>query len=97
MQRSFVYIIKCKDDSYYVGMTSNLEQRWLDHQKGTFENSYTGKRRPLQLVYFAEFTTIVQAITMEKQIKKWSRAKKEALIRGDLEDLVQLAKKKFNK
>ena len=97
MQRSFVYIIKCHDKSYYVGVTSNLEQRWLEHQKGTFKNSYTSKRQPLELVYSAEFTSIAQAIMMEKQIKKWSRAKKEALIQGNLEDLIELAKKQFNK
>ena len=59
--------------------------------------SYTYKRRPVELVFYVEFTNIGFAIDKEKQIKKWSRAKKEALINGDYDELPNLAKKKFKK
>jgi putative endonuclease len=94
---SYVYILKCSDDSYYVGVTSNLESRMLKHNTGFYPESYTSCRRPLKLVFYCEFTDINMAIDKEKQIKKWSRAKKEALINGDFEALVNLAKKKFDK
>ncbi len=93
---SYVYILHCADDSYYTGVTSNIEKRFLEHQTGKHLDSYTFKRRPLTLVFYAEFTDIQLAIQSEKQIKKWSRVKKEALINGEFEKLPNLARKKFN-
>ena len=95
MQVSYVYILKCSDDSYYTGVTSNLEQRIFQHNIAFYPDCYTASRRPLFLVFYAEFTDINLAIDLEKQIKKWSRAKKEALINGDYDSLPNLAKKKF--
>ncbi|MGK4568497.1 GIY-YIG nuclease family protein [Flavobacterium sp. 3HN19-14] len=95
MQLSYVYILKCNDDSYYTGITSNLEKRLCQHQTAYFPECYTAKRRPVLLVFYAEFTDINFAIDKEKQIKKWSRAKKEALINGDYNSLSGLSKKKF--
>jgi len=95
MQKSYVYILRCTDNTYYTGVTSNLTQRIKDHKYGKYADSYTYKRRPLKLVYFAEFTDISLAILAEKQIKNWSRAKKEALINGEYEKLPNLAKKQF--
>jgi len=92
---SFVYIIHCSDGTYYTGITSNLEKRIFEHKSGKHPDSYTFSRRPLSLVFFCEFTDINLAIEKEKQIKKWSRVKKEALIKGDLLALPNLAKKKF--
>ncbi len=97
MKISYVYILKCSDGTYYTGITSNLTQRIIDHQTGRYKGSYTSKRRPVELVFYAEFTDINIAIEKEKQIKKWSKAKKEALINGNFKDLPNLAKKKFNK
>jgi len=97
MQQSYVYILKCSNDSYYTGVTSNLEQRMFQHDIAFFPNCYTADKRPLQLVFYAEFTDINLAIEKEKQIKKWSRSKKEALINGDYDNLPNLAKKIFNK
>jgi putative endonuclease len=97
MKQSYVYILKCSDNSYYTGVTSDLESRMFKHNSGFYPESYTSGRRPLQLVFYCEFTDINVAIDTEKQIKKWSRAKKEALINGDFEALVNLAKKKFDK
>lgn len=96
MKQSYVYIIKCSDDSYYTGITSDLTKRITEHKIGKHKDSFTYSRRPLELVFFAEFTGINFAIETEKQIKKWSRAKKEALINGEFEKLPNLAKKRFN-
>ena len=95
MQISYVYILKCIDNTYYTGVTSNLSQRIIAHQIGKHKNSYTYFRRPVALSFSAEFTDINLAIDTEKQIKKWSKAKKEALINGEFDLLSQLAKKKF--
>lgn len=97
MQISYVYILKCADDSYYTGVTSNLEQRMYQHDYAYFPDCYTASRRPVELVFYAEFTNIGFAIDKEKQIKKWSRAKKEALINGYYDELPNLAKKRFEK
>lgn len=95
MKLSFVYILKCSDCTYYTGITSNLEKRFEEHVSGKDPHSYTFKKRPVELVFYAEFTDINLAIEKEKQIKSWSRAKKEALIDGRYDDLPNLAKKKF--
>jgi putative endonuclease len=96
MQQSYIYILKCSDSSYYTGVTSNLEQRFFQHESGFYPDCYTFKRRPLELVFYTEFTDINFAIEKEKQIKKWSRLKKEALINGDYDNLPNLAKKRFS-
>ncbi|WP_111310066.1 GIY-YIG nuclease family protein [Confluentibacter sediminis] len=96
MKIYYVYILKCSDGTYYTGFTSNLEGRFMEHQSGKHKDSYTHARRPLSLVFYAEFTEPSMAIASEKQIKKWSKAKKEALINGEFDNLPNLAKKKFN-
>ena len=95
MQISYLYILKCSDDSYYTGVTSNLTQRMYQHESAFYPDCYTASRRPLELVFYAEFTNIGFAIDKEKQIKKWSRAKKEALINGEYDAIPNLPKKKF--
>ncbi len=97
MKTSYVYILKCSDDSYYTGITSNLTERLESHKTGKYKGSYTSTRRPLTLEFYVEFTDITLAISTEKQIKKWSRLKKEALINGEYDKLPNLAKKKFIK
>ncbi len=94
MALSYVYILKCADESYYTGVTSNIEQRFEDHQRGLYVGSYTQKRLPVQLVYYHTFTDIIIAIDFEKKIKKWSKSKKLALIEGRYDDLPNLSKKK---
>ena len=91
-----VYILKCSDDSYYTGVTSDLEKRMKQHNEGEFWYCYTFNKRPLQLVYTREFKDNLEAIAFEKQIKRWSRAKKEALIAGDIAKLKELSKSKSN-
>jgi putative endonuclease len=79
MKDYFVYILKCSDDSYYTGVTNNLEKRFSEHQSGIIKG-YTSKRLPVRLVFSERLTDINQAIRFEKQIKGWNRKKKEALI-----------------
>lgn len=93
---SWMYILRCADGSYYVGSTINLERRVVEHNEG-IGAQYTARRRPVELVYSAEFPDIRQAYAAEKQVQGWSRAKREALIRGDFDALPGLAKKDFSK
>ncbi|WP_296633752.1 GIY-YIG nuclease family protein [Polaribacter sp.] len=97
MKTYFAYILKCSDKTYYTGITSNLENRFYEHQQGKYQESYTYKCRPLQLVFYVEFSDVEIAIHTEKRIKKWSRIKKEALINDEYEKLPNLANKKFKK
>lgn len=87
-----MYILQCRDNSYYTGVTNNIERRLFDHQQGIDPKAYTFKRRPVQLVFYETFNDINQAIAFEKQVKGWRRAKKEAIIRGDWELLPELSK-----
>ena len=82
----FVYILQCSDNSYYVGSTVNLDQRLWQHQQGEGAK-YTARRLPVELIYSEEFSRIDEAYRREKQIQGWSRAKREALIRGDFDDV----------
>jgi putative endonuclease len=93
---SFVYILKCADDSYYIGCTTNLDQRIGEHQAG-INPGYTATRLPVECVYAVEFQTIHDAIACERQMKRWSRLKKEAVIRGDWDSLPGLAKRGFGR
>ncbi|OAO01073.1 hypothetical protein A8B75_16475 [Sphingomonadales bacterium EhC05] len=86
----FVYILKCSDDSFYTGHTENLEHRIGQHQNGFFKG-YTFKRRPVLCVWSENFSTRSEALEAEKQIKGWTRVKKQALIDGDWDLLCQLA------
>ncbi len=97
MKTYYVYIIECSDNTYYTGMTSNIVRRFEEHQSGKNRDAYTFKRRPLKLVFYTSFSDVNMAIDAEKQIKKWSKAKKRALIEGEYDQLINLAKKKFNK
>jgi putative endonuclease len=85
-KRYWVYILRCSDSSYYTGMTSDLDGRMTEHQYGTYDG-YTSSRLPVTLVFSEEFTDAKVAASMEKQIKGWTRKKKEALIRRDLDML----------
>jgi len=85
-----LYILRCIDGSYYVGHTEDLAVRFAMHQSGEF-GGYTSKRRPVELAYACEFATRDDAFRCERQVKGWSRAKKEALMRGDWLALSRLA------
>ena len=90
---AWLYILKSADGSYYTGTTrTTLEYRLAEHNSGHY-GGYTAKRLPVTLVYSQWFERITDAIAAKRQIKGWSRAKKEALIRGDFEALKVLAKR----
>lgn len=87
MKLFYVYILKCADDSYYVGITNDIERRVLEHNEGTSQTSYTFNRRPVQLVFFETYNDFQVAEMWEKRLKGWSRKKKEALIDMNWEKL----------
>jgi putative endonuclease len=91
---AWLYILRCADASYYAGTTrADLELRIAEHQAGTFPG-YTATRRPVELVYSEFFDRIVDAIAAERQVKGWSRAKKEALMTGNFQRITQLSKRR---
>jgi putative endonuclease len=95
MQKTmYVYILQCSDNSYYTGVTSNIDLRIKRHEEGFYKGSYTYNKRPVKLVYSAMFNDTSQAFAFEKQIKGWSRAKKEALMKNDFDKLIELSNQK---
>ncbi len=92
MKTYYVYILKCNDSSFYTGVTNNLERRIQEHRQGTSKCSYTADKLPVVLVWSETFNDINNAITIEKQIKGWSRRKKQALIDQAYDKLVEFSK-----
>ena len=91
---AYVYIVQCCDGSFYTGSTrGSLEDRVNQHNAGSY-GGYTATRRPVRLVFSEYFDRIMDAISAERQIKGWSRAKKEALVRGDFDALRVLARRR---
>ena len=89
---AFVYILRCRNGDYYTGSArTSLEQRVAEHNSGLYDG-FTKRRRPIALVFAQEFDRIEDAIAAERQIKGWRRAKKEALIAGDLGRLPELSR-----
>ena len=87
----WVYVLRCADGSYYTGHTDDLPRRVAQHEFGTLP-CYTRSRRPTHVVYSQEFGTRIEALSAERQIKGWSRAKKEALFAKDWEAIRRLAR-----
>ena len=96
MKRAWVYILQCADGSHYTGCTTDIDQRVAKHQGGEVPG-YTQTRRPVKLLWCDEFPDVVQAAQVERQIKGWSRAKKEALMKGDFDAIHELAKSSSTK
>jgi len=88
-----VYILRCSDGSYYVGSTRNLAARLHQHRTGK-GSAYTSRRLPVELLWSYEFELVSDAFAAEKKIQGWSRSKREALMRGDVELLPTLARKR---
>ena len=78
----YTYMLKCSDGSYYTGHTDDLPRRLVEHKEG-IKCHYTFSRRPIRLVWNQEFGSREEARLAENRVKRWSRAKKEALIDGD--------------
>jgi putative endonuclease len=90
---AYAYMLRCADGSFYVGSARRgLDQRIGEHNAGT-SDGYTSTRRPVVLVWAQHFLIITDAIAVERQIKGWSRAKKESLIRGDYDAIKRLSKR----
>jgi predicted GIY-YIG superfamily endonuclease len=87
----WVYILKCRDGSYYTGHTDNLEMRIAQHRSRAFPTCYTATRLPVELVFSQELPTREEALASERQIKGWSRKKKEAMMRGDWNEVSRLS------
>lgn len=92
MHRYFVYMLLCSDGKYYVGMTNDLQRRTAEHESGADRSAFTYSRRPVKAVYSQEFQWVQHAIAWEKQLKRWSAAKKAALVNGDFDAVHELAK-----
>ena len=84
------YMLQCADDSYYIGHTDDLATRIAQHQSGG-PRCYTTTRRPISLAWSQEFVTREEALAAERQIKGWSRKKKQALIADDWKAIRRLA------
>lgn len=87
-----VYILHCSDGTYYTGLTKDLEVRVCEHETGMYPGSYTFSRRPVKLEWSMVVDSYREAFQWEHQIKGWSRAKKEALIRGDIDGIHEIVK-----
>ena len=87
-----IYILKCSDGTYYTGLTKELDGRVLEYQMGVNSESYTYGRRPIKLVWSIVTESYQEAFQWEHQIKGWSRVKKEALIRGDIDGIHEIVK-----
>jgi len=86
-----MYILLCSDNSYYTGSTNDIDYRIFQHQQGEGAN-YTKKRLPVKLIYCEHFDSVADAYYREKQIQGWSRRKKEALMKNDIQSLIEHSK-----
>jgi predicted GIY-YIG superfamily endonuclease len=89
---AFIYILRCADDTFYIGHTENLASREQTHNDGKGAK-YTAARRPVRMVYAEEHYSGRSAIARERQLKRWSHKKKEALVLGDREALRSLGRR----
>jgi putative endonuclease len=92
---AWFYILRLQSGSLYIGATKNLKRRYAEHFSGTAGRT-TGLDPPISLLYFEEFESFSMARQREAQVKRWSRAKKEALIAGDTDKLRALSKSHDN-
>ena len=93
MPSAHVYILRGADGSYYVGLTHRApDERFDEHNAGMY-SGYTSKRRPVELVWAEEFPVITDAIAFERQVKGWSRKKKDALIARRYDLLPELSRR----
>jgi putative endonuclease len=79
----YAYILRCSDDSYSVGSSDDPDRRLIEHNQGK-GSDWTAARRPVALVWTEEHSTLSSARKRENQIKRWNRAKKDALVGGSL-------------
>jgi putative endonuclease len=89
---AWAYILECADGSFYAGSTTDLDRRVSEHNDG-LGSAYTRRagRRPVKLVWAADFARVDEAFAFEKMVQGWNRKKRIALIEGRWEDLPALA------
>ena len=88
-----VYILECFDGSYYTGSTHDINKRLWQHEQGVETSAYTYSRRPVKLIWTSEeCKNFSHALRWERQIKGWSRAKKQALVRSDFDQIHEIVK-----
>jgi putative endonuclease len=92
----FVYIVRCSDGTLYIGHTEHLADREKTHNEGRGAR-YTAVRRPVTVVYSERHESMESALARERQLKRWTTAKKEALITGNLAGLKSLSKRRRQK
>ncbi len=91
---AYLYILLCADGKYYVCTTrKSLEERLGEHNAG-LHKGFTAARRPVTMVFAQHFETITDAVAAERQVKGWTRAKKEAMVNGEWNRLPELAKRR---
>ena len=78
----FVYLLECRDGSYYCGYSANLKKRIELHNSGK-GSKYTSKKRHVRLVYSEQYNTKTEAMKREYAIKHLTRAQKIQLIQGN--------------
>jgi putative endonuclease len=94
-QGASIYILRCADRSYYTGITRrSVEERVSEHAQALVKGCYTEGRLPVELVFSEYYERADEAVAAERRIKGWSRAKKEAMMRGDFAALSALSKRK---
>ena len=85
----FVYILRWADGALYIGETSDIAARVAKHNEGG-ASAFTAKRRPVVLAYSEQHPNRNTALARERQVKRWTRRKKDALVAGDLKLLKRL-------
>jgi putative endonuclease len=90
---AFTYLVRCSDQSLYVGHTDDLASREQIHNDG-HGAAYTARRRPVRMIYAEEYPSEHEALRREYPLKRWSARKKEALIANDLKTLKSLSKRR---
>ncbi len=94
-QPTYLYILRCREGAYYIGTTRGpLDRRIAEHDAG-LGGDFTKRRRPVELVFAEDFADPNDAAARERQLKGWSRRKKEALIEGAVDRLPDLSRKGF--
>ena len=91
---AWTYLLECADGTYYVGSTVDLERRVAQHDAGEGA-AYTRRRRPVRLVWAAQFDRIDEAFAFEKRVHGWNRRKRRALIEGRWDALPELANRSW--
>ena len=80
----FVYILRTSSNTLYIGQTNNLKKRIFEHNSDKNRSAkYLRGKTPIKLVYLEKYPTLQEAMKREWQLKKWTKAKKEALVKGD--------------